>query len=225
MKRDDLTISLPFFYKMTHNLAPLYLSSLVPRSVSNISRYNLRNSNNLQTIDARTTLYYNSFLPSTVRAWNIVHEEAKHSDSINTFKGFLNKDKSHIPKHFYVGNRKAQILHTRLRTNCSSLNLDLFIKNISDSPLCQCGSVENAQHYFFCCSKYQVQRTELMNIVWQYQTKITVDSRYLEIEGDSKALRNIRTSTYQICSIEKTKFEQPYFTNDCNLTPLVRNIY
>ena len=127
---------------MTHNLAPLYLSSLVPQSVSNITRYNLRNSNDLQTIDARTTLYYNSFLPSTVRAWNNVHEEAKHSDSINTFKGFLNKDKPHIPKHFYVGNRKAQILHTRLRTNCSSLNLDLFYKEhfrFSSMPLRWCG--------------------------------------------------------------------------------------
>ena len=113
---------------------------------------------------------YSTFDYCAVRAWNNVHEEAKHSDSINTFKGFLNKDKSHIPKHFYVGNRKAQILHTRLRTNCSSLNLDLFIKNISDSPLCQCGSVENAQHYFFHCRKYQVQRSELMNIVSQYQT-------------------------------------------------------
>ena len=98
---------LTLFYKMTYNLAPLYLSSLVPQSVSNTTRYNLRNSNDLQTIDARTTLYYNSFLPSTVRAWNNVHEEAKHSDSINTFKGFLNEDKSHIPKHFYVGNRKS----------------------------------------------------------------------------------------------------------------------
>ena len=58
----------------------------------------------------------------------------------------------------------------RLRTNYSSLNLDLFIKSISDSPLCQCGSVENAQHYFFHCRKYQVQRTELMNIVSQYLT-------------------------------------------------------
>ena len=49
---------LTLFHKVTHNLAPLYLSSLVPLTVSNISRYNLRNSNNLQTIDARTTLYY-----------------------------------------------------------------------------------------------------------------------------------------------------------------------
>ena len=136
---------------MTHNLAPLYLSSLVPSTVSNMSRYNLRNSNDLQTIDARTTLYSNSFLPSTVRAWNEVPEEAKQTDSVNAFKRFLNQDKSRIPKHFYVGKRKAQILHTRLRTNCSSLNFDLFMRNISDSPLFQCGSVENTQHFFFHC--------------------------------------------------------------------------
>ena len=167
-RRTDHKLTL--FYKMTHNLTPLYLSSLVPQSVSNISRYSLRNSNDLQTIDARTTLYYNSFLPSTVRAWNNVHDEAKQSDSLSTFKGFLHKGRSRTPKHFYVGNRKAQILHTRLRTNCSSLNLDLFLKNISDSPLCQCGSIENAQHYFFHCRHYQVQRTELLNSVSQYQT-------------------------------------------------------
>ena len=160
---------LTLFYKMTHNLAPLYLSSLVPSTVSNISRYNLRNSNNLQTMDARTTLYYNSFLPSTVRAWNEVPEEAKQSDSVNAFKRFLNKDKSHIPKHFYVGKRKAQILHTRLRTNCSSLNLDLFMRNISDSPICKCGSVENAQHFFFHCRNYHVPRAQLLNTISQYQ--------------------------------------------------------
>ena len=31
----------------------------------------------------------------------------------------------------------------------------------------------------------------------------TVDSRYLEIEGTPKTVRDIRTSTYQICSIEE----------------------
>ena len=103
---------LTLFYKMTHNVTPLYLSALVPPSVRYISRYSLRNSNDLQTIDARTILYYNSFLPSTVRAWNNVNDEAKQSNSVNTFKYFLNKDKTRIPKHFYVGSRKAQVLHT-----------------------------------------------------------------------------------------------------------------
>ena len=108
---------------MTQNITPLYLSSLVPQSVSYISRYNLRNSNDLQTIDARTNLYFISFLPATVRAWNDVPDEAKQSESLSTFKSFLNRDRMSAPKHFYVGNRKVQIFHTRLRTNCSSLNL------------------------------------------------------------------------------------------------------
>ena len=38
---------LTLFYEMTHNLTPLYLSALVPSSVSNILRYSLRNSNDL----------------------------------------------------------------------------------------------------------------------------------------------------------------------------------
>ena len=33
-------------------------------------------------------------------------------------------------------------------------------------------------------------------------------------KGPSKPLRDIRTSTYQICSIEAKRFEQQNFTND-----------
>ena len=33
-------------------------------------------------------------------------------------------------------------------------------------------------------------------------------------KGPSKTLRDIRTLTYQICSIEGKQFEQPNFTND-----------
>ena len=58
---------LTLFYKKTHNLTPEYLSSLVLEPISNISSYNLRNSNNLRAINTRTSQYYKSFLPSTVR--------------------------------------------------------------------------------------------------------------------------------------------------------------
>ena len=88
---------LTLFYKMTNALAPLYLSSLVPQTVSNVSRYNLRNSNDLQTVEARSSLFYNSFLPSAVRAWNSLPSTAKQSDSNNSFKYFLNKDKDSTP--------------------------------------------------------------------------------------------------------------------------------
>ena len=55
---------------MYYSLSPPYLLTLIPPLVGQTSRYNLRNANDLQTIDARTTLYFNSFLSSTVRDWN-----------------------------------------------------------------------------------------------------------------------------------------------------------
>lgn len=159
------THKLTLFFKMFSHLTPLYLSSLIPPSVSDMSRYNLRNSDHLQTIDSRTNLYYHSFLPSTVRAWNNLPSEVKEFQTANSFKNFFNKDKTPVPKYYYTKNRKAQILHTRLRTNCSSLNLDLFLKGITDSPMCSCGSIENSQHFFFHCPHYQQHRNVLLNAV------------------------------------------------------------
>ena len=45
-------------------------------------------------------------------------------------------------------------------------------------------------------------------------------------KGPSKTLRDIRTSAYQICSIEeKTISTTKFHKLLCNLTPLVRNIF
>ena len=154
-------------YKMFNNLSPEYLSSLVPPTVNNISRYNLRNAHNIQTIDSRTTQYFNSFLPSSIREWNNLSLDVRNSDSIIIFKLKLNSDIKHIHRYFYAGNRRAQVLHTRFRTKCSSLNDDLFQKRINDSPLCRCGNVENTDHYFLCCQFYHAQRAELIHEISQ----------------------------------------------------------
>ena len=58
LEKRRLDRKLTLFYKMLNNLTPQYLSSLVQPPVSNLSRYNLRNSNDLQTIAARTNQYY-----------------------------------------------------------------------------------------------------------------------------------------------------------------------
>ena len=83
------------------------------------------------------------------------------------FKRLLNMDKSSTPAHFYIGNRKSQVLHTRLRTKCSALNADLFSKGVVISPVCHCGLIENTYHYFFACPSYQKSRLELFNTVSQ----------------------------------------------------------
>ena len=59
---------------MYNNLTPDYILSLVPSSVNELSLYNLRNANDVQTINARTALYFNSFLPSVIRIWNTLPE-------------------------------------------------------------------------------------------------------------------------------------------------------
>ena len=144
------------FYKINNNITPSYLSDLVPGTVSTAIRYNLRNSNNIMTIRGRTNSYLSSFLSSTVRDWNNLPPEIAQSDSVASFKYNLNRDRTHVPKYIYSGNRHVQVLHTRLRSQCSAPYHDLFKKNISDNPLCRCGSIENTHHFFFKCPFYNI---------------------------------------------------------------------
>ena len=44
---------LVLFHKMCYNVTPQYVSSLVPTLVQNVSHYNLRNADNLQTVQSR----------------------------------------------------------------------------------------------------------------------------------------------------------------------------
>ena len=113
---------------MQHDLTSAYLSFLVLPSVSETSRYNLRNADDFATIHCRSQQNYMSFLPSVVRNWNDLTQQAKQLNSLLSFKSFQTRDKSKVPKYFYAGKRYWQVIHTI-------------------SP-CNCGAVENAYHFF-----------------------------------------------------------------------------
>ena len=101
-----------------------------------------------------------------VSAWNNLPADVKQSQTTNSFKYYFKKDKTAVPKYYYTKNIKVQVLHSRLRTNYSSLNLDLFLKGIySDSLMCRCGSIVNSQHFFFHCPHYQQHTNVLLNAV------------------------------------------------------------
>ena len=68
---------LTILYKILNGLTPEYLQSILPPLVQNTTNYNLRNSNNLRSIHANTNLFYYSFFPSTIRAWNDLSEDIK----------------------------------------------------------------------------------------------------------------------------------------------------
>lgn len=148
------------FYKIMHGLAPNYLFDLVPPLVQENTNYNLRNANNIQLFASNTNLFYHSFFPSSVRAWNSLAEELKQASSVEAFKNLLNRHVIRPPKYYNAGTRIGQILHARLRMECSSLNSHLYHKNIVESPSCLCGGFESAYHFLFVCPRHTRARHE-----------------------------------------------------------------
>ena len=156
-KNHKLTI----FFKTINGLLSQYLSILVPITIDSSL--------------AVTALYYNFFLPSVVRDWNNIPDDRRNLDSVIAFKNVLSLYKPIVPKHYLFGNRNEQILHTRLRTNCSVLNYDLYMKSIIDSPLCRCNNIETVKHFFLDCPNYNNQRITLIETVSRF-CAITLDT-------------------------------------------------
>ena len=144
------------FFKMVKNLTPPYLQDLVPPNLHQISNRNLRNQTDFTIPRSRTNLYDSSFIPTATREWNSLPAEIKSSTSISIFKRMLNRDKIKVPSFFFNGDRKAQVLHARLRLACSSLNADLFNNHILMTNKCSCGSIETAEHFLLWLKWFRV---------------------------------------------------------------------
>ena len=134
---------------MNHSLSPKYLIDLLP--THRHTRYNLRTANNIPRITATTQMYTNLLLPATVRIWNNLPLSVSNHPSLTSFDQSLNSNMEKPKSIFSFESRSAQILHTRLRLDCSSLNFDLHRRSIVDSPLCSCGSCETVNQIVRHC--------------------------------------------------------------------------
>ena len=182
------------FYKMSNSLSPIYLSRLVPPQVRENSEYLLRNSSNTSTIHANSNLYYNSFLPSVIRLWNNLPLLVRNSTSLSDFKKNLRGQERKPPVYFYFGNRAAQIYHTRLRLECSSLNSHLFKKNLIDSPRCSCGQIETVKHYLFDCTNYtQLRHQALSDVLHLPVNDLISGNSNLSIEENVTVFDSVQT--------------------------------
>ena len=119
-------------YQMNHSLSlsPNYIIDLLPTQQQ--TRYNLRTANTIPPITARTQMYQNTFFLATIRIWNDLPLSVRSLPSLTSFKQSLNSNMSKPKSIFSFGSRRAQILHTRLRLGCSSLNFDLHRRTIVD---------------------------------------------------------------------------------------------
>ena len=154
------------YYKIVNGLVPQYLLNLLPPLVSELNPYHRRRPLERHVTPHRTEIYRNSFFISTTMLWNSLPENVLTKTSISTFKNYLNKDDSVVPSYYYLGNRKEQIIHCRLRHNMSDLNGDLFLRHLSNNSLCACGSsFESAEHFLLQCPCFvNVRNTTLLTL-------------------------------------------------------------
>ena len=150
-------------FKIKHSLTPEYLCNIFPETVGLMTPYNLRNNNDLTTINARTQIFKNSFIPSSISLWNRLPDDIRNVETIEHFKSRL---KRHIfkpfsvPSYYLTGNRRLSLLHARLRNRCSNLNHDLFLNHLRlDSKCDSCGhEKEDVEHYFMQCPFFRNER-------------------------------------------------------------------
>ena len=102
---------------------------------------------------ARTTFHFNSFLLTTLRQWNMLEQGIRESSTLQAFKRKLNSQQQTPPIYFNLvrTSRLWQVLHARLRLECSSLNHHLHRRNLVESPLCSCGVPETTFHFLLAC--------------------------------------------------------------------------
>jgi hypothetical protein len=172
------------FYKMVNNLAPAYLTELIPPQIYERTRYNLRNRHNLDEPLARLQSLSKSFIPSTTKAWNQLTSMARDSPSIPSFKNRTQHKKAKCNKMYYHGARLPSVHHTRMRMGCSALRSHLYNRiNVVDSPVCACGAEnEDAYHFLLVCPIYRVHRIKMLEVIHP----ITSPSLPTLLHGDPK---------------------------------------
>ena len=156
---------LTYFYKIRNSLTPEYLRSILPLQHDQQHQYQTRNSSNYVAPQCRTCYHSKSFIPSTISLWNQLPNNIKESETISKFKQNLSNHyaPTNVPIYYFVGTRKGQILHARLRMACSSLKHHLYLKNIENDPYCSCGEIETTSHYLLHCQRYHNLRVNLEN--------------------------------------------------------------
>lgn len=160
------------FHKMFYGDAPEYLNEILPLNVTERTHYALRSALplNITTIKTRLSSHYNSFLPSVVRHWNELPAAIRSIRDHKSFKNALiSMGKStdfNTRKLFNLGRRRTNVVHARLRMNCSNLKAHLFDMHVITDQQCVCGAPrEDTAHYFLECQMYSILRDRLFQTI------------------------------------------------------------
>ena len=183
--------------------------------MSDRTTYPLQNADNIDTdpFKARTVTFYKSLFPVTVRAWNLLDPKMRSTLSSDEFKTFYCQ-KDPKPNQFnYLGLRRLNIIHARLRMNCRLLGAHLYSWGIITSPICLCGHpIEDSLHYFLVCPNYITQRAVLHGKIIIH-TPFTL---YTILHGTE----SVHTNNIIICAVHEF-IELYFFLSFCFVNILI----
>ena len=163
------------YSKFVNNMLPNHISQRFPNLVSDTNPYHLRRPLEREMPRCRTELYKNSYFPCTTNLWNALPDNIKLQTSISAFKRLLSRNDITIPPYYFIGERKSQIIHCRLRLNMSDLNHDLFRRHLSENQACSCGnSKEDATHYLLNCPQFANERNTSINTLPPLSRRISI---------------------------------------------------
>ena len=143
-----------FYYKIRHNMCPLYLTELLP--IMKTHCHNLRSNRPPAVPNFRTERFKSTFFPSCSFNWNQLDTNIQNSSSLEIFKRALLIFIRPKPAGVYkIHHSKGLKLLTRLRLGLSHLREHKFRHNFNDTidPFCLCGtnSFETSEHFFLHC--------------------------------------------------------------------------
>ena len=148
-----------------------------------------------------TTIFQNSCIQSSVRAWNSFDDQYRNCQTYGSFcykiKNDLNSSVN-IPNYYHKGNRTFGILHCRLRNRCNDLHAVLFYNHLSDNALCDCQQeIEDAEHFIFRCNRCQDERVNMFHKMRHFLPLSVSDAlngnRNLSVEDNSVLFETIQT--------------------------------
>ena len=78
-------LSQTMIYKIQSDMAPSYLSIIMPGSVNTNNAYNLRNNKNFRIPFARLESFKRSFIPRSIKLWNNLPITVRNSSTLSSF--------------------------------------------------------------------------------------------------------------------------------------------
>ena len=104
-----------------------------------------------------------SFFPFVIEKWEKLDTKIKILSDMTEFKRNLsNIYKPEKVKHYKVGTKIKNSMHTQLRVGRTYLNHHLFEIGLSPTPKCLCGAPqEDTEHFLMSCFLFSDQRKTL----------------------------------------------------------------